>query len=129
MSARIEGQISIDVYDYNDDLQIIADCEDIVEIMEGNSITAGEMIDYLRDGAYSIDIDEVYQWLEVANVPTLCAVSKKCTDLLRHEYTEAEEGRQAYMKRANQLEQWHSESEQKLAEQKVTTGGPHVREI
>ena len=110
---------TIDVYDYNDDLQIIADCEDIVEIMEGNNITAGEMIDYLREGEYALDIDEIYQWLEMANVQTICAVSKKCIDLLRHEYTEAELGRVAYVKKANQLE----------AEQKVMTGGPHVREV
>lgn len=119
MSARVDGQISIDVYDYNDDLQIIADCEDIVEIMEGNNISIQEMIDYLREGEDAIDIDQVRQWLEMADVTTLCAVSKKCIDLLKHEYTEAELGRVAYVKKANQLE----------AEQKVMTGGPHVREV
>jgi len=131
MSVRVEGVIQVDISDYSDELELYADCEDICELMESNNITAGEMIDYLRDGEYRLDIDEIYQWLEMANVPALCAVSKKCIDLLRHEYTEAEEGRMAHLKRANQLEQWHSESQsnqanQLEAEQKVLTGGPHV---
>jgi len=115
MSARLEGLIQVDVSDYQDEIAIHADCEDIHNIMEDNNITAGEMMDYLRDGEYALDIDEIYQWLEQANVPTLCAVSKKCIDLLRHEYTEAEEGRVAYSKI--------------VAEHKVLTGGPHVRQV
>lgn len=119
MSARVEGYIQVEVSDYSDELEIHADIKDVVEIMDFNQITAGEMMDYLREDGYALDIDEIYQWLEMANVQTICAVSKKCIDLLRHEYTEAELGRVAYVKKANQLE----------AEQKVMTGGPHVRQV
>lgn len=119
MSAVIEGVISLDVRDYSDEISIHADCEDIAEIMEDNNITAGEMIDYLRDLEYPIDIDQVYEWLEQVNVITLSAVSKKCIDLMREEYTQAEDGRLAYQKMVNQLE----------GEQKVITGGPHVRQV
>ena len=116
---RVEGVIQVDVCDYSDEITFHADCDDILELMEDNHITAGEMIDYLRDGEYPLDIDQVYQWLETSDVQILSAVCKKCIDLLRHEYTEAEEGRIVHMKRANELE----------AEQKVITGGPHVREV
>ena len=119
MSVRIEGVIQVDVSDYNDDLELYADCEDIFELMEFNNITTEEMIDYLRDGDNGLDIDQVYQWLELANVTTLAAVSKKCIDLMRSEYTEAEEGRVQYCNRVASLE----------AEQKVLTGGPHVRQV
>jgi len=104
MSVRIEGEITIDVSDYSDELQLYADCEDIFELMEYNNITAGEMIDYLRDGEYPLDIDQIYLWLEGSNVSILSAVAKKCVDLLKHEYIEAEEGRMAHLRRANQLE-------------------------
>ena len=126
MSARVDGRISIDVYDYNDDLQIIADCEDIVEIMEGNNISIQEMIDYMREGEDVIDIDQVYQWLEMANVTVLCAVSKKCIDLLRNEYTEAEDGRVEYR---DKLVAANADMLKLEAEHKVLTGGPHVREV
>ena len=134
MSVRVEGVIQVDISDYNDELQLYADCEDIFELMEFNNITAGEMIDYLRDGEYRLDIDEIYNWLETVDIRDLSAVAKKCIDLMRSEYTDAEEGRLAYLKRANQLEQWHSESQsnqanQLEAEQKVLTGGPHVRQV
>lgn len=119
MSARVEGLIQVDVSDYSDDITIYADCEDISDIMDGNNITAGEMIDYLRDGEYGLDIDQVCEWLEQSPINTLCYVSKKCIDLLRNEYNEAEDGRIAHKKRADQLE----------AEQKAVTGGPHVREV
>ena len=119
MSVRVEGVIQVDISDYNDELELYADCEDIFELMEFNNITAGEMIDYLRDGEYRLDIDEIYNWLETVDVRDLSIVAKKCIDLMRSEYTEAEEGRMAHLKRANQLE----------AEQNVLTGGPHVRQV
>ena len=119
MSVRVEGEITIDVSDYSDELNLYADCDDIFELMQSNQITAGEMIDYLRDGSYELDIDEIYNWLETRDIKDLSIVAKKCIDLMRSEYTEAEEGRMAHLKRANQLE----------AEQKVLTGGPHVRQV
>ena len=103
MSVRVEGCIEIDISNYSDDLQLYADCEDIFELMESNQITAGEMIDYLRDGEHPLDIDEICQWLEQSPINTLVYVSKKCIDLLRHEYNESEDGRLAYKKRADQL--------------------------
>jgi len=119
MSVRVEGVIQVDISDYSDELHLYADCEDIFELMESNHITAEEMIDYLREGESSLDIDQIYNWLETVDVRDLSIVAKKCIDLMRSEYTEAEEGRMAHLKRANQLE----------AEQKVLTGGPHVRQV
>lgn len=126
MSAMFEGVINVDVSDYSDEITIHADCDDIVEIMEENNISAGEMIDYLREGEYPLDIDQVYQWLEASNVPTLCAVSKKCIDLLRYEYTQAEDGRVEYR---DKLVAAEADMLKLEAERKVITGGPHVREI
>jgi len=104
MSVRVEGVIEVDVSDYSDDLQLYADCEDIFELMEFNNITAGEMIEFLWGEAYPLNIHQVYDWIDQQDINTLCAVSKACIDKLRHEYTEAEEGRLAYQKKANQLE-------------------------
>ena len=104
MSVRVEGEITIDVSDYSDELRLYADCDDIFELMEYNNITADEMIDFLRDGEYPLDIHQVYDWIDQQDINTLCAVSKACIDKLRHEYTEAEEGRLAYQKKASQLE-------------------------
>lgn len=105
MSVRVEGLISIDVGDYSDEISIQADCDDIVDIMEYNNITAGEMIDYLRDGDYALNTEQVYDWLELSDTFVLCAVSKKCIDLLRAEYAEAEDGRRVYMNKVTELEQ------------------------
>jgi len=126
MSVRVEGVIQVDISDYNDELELYADCEDIFELMEFNNITAGEMIDYLRDGEYRLDVSEVYDWLELSDVTVISAVSKKCIDLLKHEYTEAEEGR---MHIREKLLEANRELNQLKAEQKVMTGGPHVREV
>jgi len=119
MSVRVEGLIQVDVSDYHDEIAVYADCGDILELMEDNNITAGEMIDYLRDGEYRLDIDEIYNWLETVDIRDLSIVAKKCIDLMRSEYTEAEEGRVQYCNRVASLE----------AEQKVLTGGPHVRQV
>ena len=104
MSVRVEGEITIDVSDYSDELRLYADCDDIFELMEFNHITADEMIDFLKDGEYGLDEDQVCDWLEQSSINTICAISKKCIDLLRDQYNEAEDGRLAYQKKANQLE-------------------------
>jgi hypothetical protein len=116
MSVRVEGEIRIDVSDYSDELELYADCDDIFELMESNNITAGEMIDFLRDGEYRLDIDQVYDWLETSNVPTISAVAKKCIDLMRAEYTEAEDGRVQYRDRfvASEADVMKLQAEQKV---------------
>ena len=96
MSVRVEGVIQIDVSDYNDELELYADCDDIFELMQSNQITAGEMIEFLKDGEYPLDIEQVFDWLELSDIQTLVSISKKCIDLLRDEYTEAENGRIEY---------------------------------
>jgi len=104
MSVRVEGVIQVDISDYSDEIQLYADCEDIFELMESNNISADEMIDFLRDGESGLDEHQVCDWLEQSSINTICAISKKCIDLLRDQYNEAEDGRLAYLKRANQLE-------------------------
>lgn len=126
MSPRIGGQITIDVYDYNDELEIHADCEDIVEIMDFNQITAGEMIDYLRENKYPIGIDDVFIWLEGCDATEIIAVAKKCISMIKSVYTEAENGRVEYR---DKLVDANSRMLKMEAEQKVITGGPHVREV
>ena len=104
MSVRIEGTIAVDVSDYSDELQLYADCDDIFELMEYNNITADEMIDFLKDGEHGLDEEQVCDWLEQSSINTICAISKKCIDLLRDQYNEAEEGRMAWRTRAKHLE-------------------------
>jgi len=104
MGVRVEGCITVDVSDYSDDIQFYADCEDIFELMENNNITAGEMIEFLREEEYPLDIHQIYDWLDQQDINTICAVSKTCIDKLRHEYNEAEEGRLVYRKKVKELE-------------------------
>ena len=104
MSVRVEGVIQIDVSDYSDELDLYADCDDIFELMQSNQITAGEMIEFLRDEEYPLDIHQVYDWLDQQDINTICAVSKTCIDKLRHEYEEAEQGRLVYQKKAKEIE-------------------------
>ena len=101
MSARVEGTIyaEVDVRDYGDELEIVADMDDIVEIMEANNIEAGEMIEYLKEGAYRLDRQDVIDWLTNEPVSTLAAIAKVCIQLLETEYRESEEGRVEYRDR------------------------------
>lgn len=101
MPARVEGTIyaEVDVRDYGDELEIVADMDDIVEIMEANNIEAGEMIEYLRDGVYRLNRQDVIDWLEQEPVSTLSSIAKVCIQLLEAEYREAEEGRIEYRDR------------------------------
>ena len=106
MPARVEGIIyaEVDVRDYGSDLEIVADMEDIEEIMDANNIEAGEMIEYLRDGAYQLKEQEVLNWLEHESVFTLTVIVKKCLYLIETEYDEAEQGRVEYCNRLASLE-------------------------
>jgi len=101
MPARVEGTIyaEVDVRDYGDELEIVADMDDIVEIMEANNIEAGEMIEYLRDGVYRLDRQDVIDWLEQESVFTLSSIAKVCIQLMETEYRQAEESRVAYRDR------------------------------
>ena len=101
MPARVEGTIyaEVDVRDYGDELEIIADMDDIVEIMEANRIEAGEMIEYLREGSYRLDRQDVIDWLEQESVFTIATIAKVCIQLMETEYRQAEEGRVEYRDR------------------------------
>lgn len=101
MPARVEGTIYVDVNvrDYGDDLEIVADMDDIVEIMEANHIEAGEMIEYLREGAYRLDRQDVIDWLEQESVFTIATIARVCIQRMEIEYREAEDGRVEYRDR------------------------------
>jgi hypothetical protein len=42
---RVEGYITVDAADYSDDLAIVADADEIIEIMDANNLSIEDLID------------------------------------------------------------------------------------
>ena len=64
MSVRVTGTIYVNVEDYQDDIEIHADVDDIHDLMMENGISSTEMIDYLKDGESSASQDDVLKYIE-----------------------------------------------------------------
>ena len=122
MPARIEGYITVDVADCSDDLESNCDADDISELMDQNCISIEEMMDLFDvKKAGDNELEDVYQFLELADVQIVSAVASKCIDLMHSEYIEAEEGRKVYMERVLKLKQ-------DIAEQTFTAPVHQIKE-
>lgn len=64
MSVRVTGTIYVDVEDYQDEIEIHADMDDIYDLMMENGITSEDMIDFLKDGGSSPSQDDVLKYIE-----------------------------------------------------------------
>lgn len=64
MSVRVTGTLYVDVEDYQDEIEIHADMEDIYDLMMENGISSGDMIDYLKDDEASANQDDVLKYIE-----------------------------------------------------------------
>jgi hypothetical protein len=100
MPAELKGfiytDVKVDMRYHSDEVQIVADKDDIAEIMEANNIEAGEMIQYLKEGPYELRRQDVIDWLEQESVVTISTIASVCIQLLESEYKLAEEGRVEY---------------------------------
>ena len=64
MAVNVTGTIYVDVEDYQDEIEIHADVEDIYELMMDNGITSADMIEYLKNGESSASEDDVMKYIE-----------------------------------------------------------------
>lgn len=64
MSVRLTGTIYVDVSDYEDDIELHADLDDIVDLMHENGFSSEDMINYLKDGESSASQDDVLKYIE-----------------------------------------------------------------
>ncbi len=121
MPARVDGYITIDVADYADELEINADADDIAEIMDANSVTIEEVMEYFdvkpRDETALEDVDRYIQ--EVADHEDIAGIVSVCIKRLTNDFDIT----------FNQMVENSRALDQARAEAKVLTGGPHVSEI
>ena len=64
MSALVTGTIYVDVEDYQDEIEIHADMEDIHDLMMENNISSADMIEFLSNGESSASQDDVIKYIE-----------------------------------------------------------------
>ena len=121
MPARLEGYITIDVSDWQDEIEIHADADDIAEIMDANNIDMDEMMEYFdvkpKGETLSEDVDRYIQ--EVANHDNITRIINVCIKRIAADYSIV----------FNDLRAYRRDLDQAKAEAKVLTGGPHVSEV
>ena len=87
MAVNVTGTIYVDVEDYQDEIEIHADVEDIYELMMDNGITSADMIEYLKNGESSASEDDVMKYIEEdANHDELFAIQAAVFARLRHDF-------------------------------------------
>ena len=121
MPARLEGYITIDASDWQDEIEIHADADDIAQIMDDNSIDMDEMMEYFdvkpKGETLSEDVDRYIQ--EVANHDNITRIINVCIKRIAADYSIV----------FNDLRAYRRDLDQAKAEAKVLTGGPHVSEV
>jgi hypothetical protein len=121
MPARIEGYITIDASDYQDEIEIHADADDIAEIMDANNIDMDDMMEYFDvkpQGETALeDVDRYIQ--EVADHEDIVGIINVCIKRITTDYSLV----------FNDMVSYRKDLDQSRAEAKVLTGGPHVSEI
>jgi hypothetical protein len=121
MPARIEGYITIDASDYQDEIEIHADADDIAEIMDANNIDMDDMMEYFDvkpQGETALeDVDRYIQ--EVADHEDIVGIINVCIKRITTDYSLV----------FNDMVSYRKDLDQARAEAKVLTGGPHVSEI
>ena len=119
MPARLEGYLTVDVSDYQDEIEIHADADDIAEIMENNNVPIEEMIEYF-DHIQDVNLATVENYItDVCDHDDLMKIVNCCLERFRADYRAT----------FNQMCDNQSKYEQAVAENKVLTGGPNVSEI
>jgi hypothetical protein len=119
MPARIEGYITVDAADYADDLEIHADADDIAEIMDANNIDMDDMMEYF-DVSKEVRVSDIEDAIkDGCDTDDLIRIVNCCMTRLVNDY------KQVFKNMCDKEDQ----IQQKIAEAKVLTGGPHVSEV
>ena len=114
MPARIEGYLTIDAGDYSDDLEIIADADDIYEIMEANQIHIDEVME-LYEAKTEIGLADIQLYLNtVADHDDLAEVVGWCISRVKSDFSNT----------FNQMVDSRRDADQAKAEIKVLTATP-----
>ena len=121
MPARLEGYITIDASDYQDEIEIHADADDIAEIMDANNIDMDDMMEYFdvkpQNETALEDVDRYIQ--EVADHEDIVGIINVCIKRITTDYSLV----------FNDMVSYRKDLDQARAEAKVLTGGPHVSEV
>ena len=119
MPAIFGGYITVDVSDYQDEIEIHADADDIAEIMDANNIDMDEMMEYF-DIKPEIMLVDIKRYIEdVCDHEDLVKIVNCCMTRFTSDYNAT----------FNQMVDNRREADQAKAENKVLTGGPNVSEI
>ena len=119
MPARVEGYITVDVSDYQDEIEIHADADDIAEIMDANNIDMDDMMEYF-DIKPEIMLVDIKRYIEDECLHgDLVKIVNCCMSRFTGDYNAT----------FNQMVDNRREADQAKAENKVLTGGPNVSEI
>jgi glycine/serine hydroxymethyltransferase len=118
MPARLEGYITIDASDYQDEIEIHADADDIAQIMDDNNIDMDEMMEYF-DVKPDITLSSISHYIQDCMHDDLIRIVNACMNRLMADYNLT----------FNKLVESRREADQFKAEGKVLTGGPHVSEV
>ena len=115
MPARIEGYITIEASDYDDQLEIHADANDIYEIMECNSIGIEEVMECFDYQKPEIGLDDIQLYLNtVADHDDLAEVVSWCIKRFTSDFSAT----------FNQMVDNRRDADQAKAEIKVLTATP-----
>ena len=119
MPAIFGGYITVDVSDYQDEIEIHADADDIAEIMDANNIDMDEMMEYF-DIKPEIMLVDIKRYIEdVCDHEDLVKIVNCCMTRFTSDYNAT----------FTQMVENRREADQAKAENKVLTGGPNVSEI
>lgn len=121
MPARVEGYITVelDVSDYGDDISIIADPDDVAEIMDSNNLDMDDMMDYF-DIKKEVLLTDVTQYIrEVCDHDDLIKVINVCLNRFKDDFSNT----------FVQMVENRREADQAKSEIKVLQGGSSVSEI
>lgn len=121
MPARVEGYITLelDVSDYGDDISIIADPDDVAEIMDSNNLDMDDMMDYF-DIKKEVLLTDVTQYIrEVCDHDDLIKVINVCLNRFKDDFSNT----------FVQMVENRREADQAKSEIKVLQGGSSVSEI
>lgn len=121
MPARVEGYITVelDVSDYGDDISIIADPDDVAEIMDSNNLDMDDMMDYF-DIKKEVLLTDVTQYIrEVCDHDDLIKVINVCLYRFKDDFGNT----------FTQMVENRREADQAKSEIKVLQGGSSVSEI
>lgn len=86
MSYKVEGYITVDVADYDSDVEVHTDAQGIIDLMEHNDISEDEVLNLLDVDA-GVGMDEVLKFIaEDADHSTLYQIAMASFERIQADY-------------------------------------------